>query len=424
MKLRPVYLVLLIIWSLELNNSTSYAISAGYTDDPLKISIGARQMGMGGAMAAISDGASSIFNNPASMAGQKVRLTSMYTSLLGDVNYTIMGGSWPINLFNRQGSMGIGLAGSSVAGLIDPDPTGFKSFDYHNNVWMLAYGEKIDLFNHQGKIALRLKYFDEGFTGSQTDYGKGYNLDAGLIFTLWEKTDIGLMVQNFLLSSLGGKVIWASGGEESIPKQLRMGIASRRLRSDVLLAADVDTYANRPAYPARIHAGVEWQVMPAFSLRLGLDNSNPTFGTGLKIGQFVFDYAYHPYFGFSDITTHYFSLSFIEKEVVELPKKVVEAPKTIALTPEVITPALKVIVTTPEVISSAEKFKPSQLKMSTKRVFHYVSKGETLRDILLKYYGTTKYYKKFAALNGIKNIHFLLPGKYLIIPPKEELEKQ
>jgi hypothetical protein len=307
----------LVICYLLLGASAALAVSAGYTDDPLKISIGARAMGMGGALAAVSDGPSNIFNNPAGIAGQATELTSMYTSLLGDVNYAVAGGSWPVGLLGRQGNMGVGFAGSSLNGFVDPDPLGFRYFDYRNNVWLLAYGEKLTLLGRDSQAGLRLKYFDEGFSGSQTDSGRGYNLDAGVIVTPWERTDLGLMAQNIVLSALGGKITWASGGEESIPKSVKLGIASRQWRPDVLLAADVDAYLNR-GYPARLHGGVEWQAAPTFALRGGIDqaadaggvSTGLTFGAGLNIWDFVFDYAYHPYFGLSDTTTHYFSLSY------------------------------------------------------------------------------------------------------------------
>jgi hypothetical protein len=425
MRLRFVFLVLLVIWSLGFGTSASHAVSAGYTDDPLKISIGARAMGMGGALAAVSDGSSNIFNNPAGMVGQETQLSSMYTSLLGDVNYTVAGGNWPVSIFKRQGNMGIGFAGSTVGGIVDPDPTGFKYFDYHNNVWLLAYGEKTRLFGRDSKVALRLKYFEEGFTGSQTDYGRGYNLDAGMIFTPWDKTDIGLMLQNFLLSSLGSNVTWASGGVESVPKQVRIGIASRRWRPNVLLAADVDAYINRPAYPARLHGGIEWQIVPALALRGGFDqaheaggvSTSPTFGTGLRIGCFAFDYAYHPYFGFSDATTHYFSLSFVGKEV-----KAVEAPKVvIAPTSEVIVPTPEAIVPTPEVTAPAPEAKAPLGMVIKEKLFHYFSAGDTLNNIALKYYGEVKFAKPLARYNKLRGMNYR-GRKYIYIAPVKELE--
>jgi nucleoid-associated protein YgaU len=405
------------------------AISAGYTDDPLKISIGARAMGMGGALAAVSDGAGNIFNNPAGIAGRETQLTSMYTSLLGDVNYSVAGGSWPVGLFGRQGNMGVGFAGATLNGFVDPDPLGFRYFDYRNNVWLLAYGEKLSFFGQNSQAGLRLKYFDEGFSGSQTDSGRGYNLDAGLIVTPWERTDLGLMAQNIILSSLGGKITWASGGEESAPKSVKLGIASRKWRPDVLLAADIDAAINR-AYPARLHGGIEWQVAPVFALRGGVDqvpdaggvSTGVTFGAGLNIREFVFDYAYHPYFSFNDATTHYFSLSYVGREGRPPATPKPRAEQVVVAPPLVLTPEVVVVAPVPP----EETLGGQKLIMVKKRIFHYISKGENFSYVSNRYYGVPDLYPELAKYNNIKikgKDQFPRGVKYIYIAPTSELLK-
>ena len=64
----------------------------GTTADPFRIGIGARSMALGGVYAAVTDGSHNMFNNPAGMASQRnLHLSSMSTTLLGDVNYVVAG---------------------------------------------------------------------------------------------------------------------------------------------------------------------------------------------------------------------------------------------------------------------------------------------------------------------------------------------
>jgi hypothetical protein len=296
----------------------SLAAVVGYTEDPLKIGIGARAMGMGGVCAGVCDGASNMFNNPAGIASQGMRLSSMYTSLLGDVSYTVVGGNWPVKAWFLNGGVGIGAALSGVSRIITPSQSGFSYFDYHNNVYLLSYGQKVKLNKYGFDAGLRLKLFDEGFTGSQSYAGSGYDLDAGVLLPLSRKTSLGVIFQNLLPANLGAKILWPDGNSESIPMVVKAGLASRQLREDLLLALDCDVNVKRQ-YPSRAHAGVEWKPSGGLILRSGLDqmydagsvSSGLTMGLGLEVGSFIFDYAYHPYFsGMDDTTTHYFSFSY------------------------------------------------------------------------------------------------------------------
>jgi hypothetical protein len=285
-------------------------------------------MGMGGAIAAIADGSSNMFNNPAGISSQNTQVSSMYTSLLGDVAYTILGANWPIKYGPLNGGVGLGVAASNVNQLVTPSQAGFSYFDYHNNVYALSYGQKV----RELDAGLRLKVYDEGFTGGQNYVGSGYDVDLGLLLPLNKKTNLGLLFQNILPANLGAQVRWPNGDTEGIPAVIKAGLATRHFRDDLLLAADYDLSADR-RYPGRMHAGLEWSPLSALGLRTGIDqlfetggvSNSWTLGVGLSLAYFTFDYAYHPYFAGLDTVTHYFSLSYnldrvaLQKE--KLPEK-------------------------------------------------------------------------------------------------------
>ena len=332
-------LILLMLLVLAL---PAYASEIGYTEDPYKISLGARAMGMGGAIAAIADGSSNMFNNPAGISHQNTQVSSMYTSLLGDVAYTILGANWPIKYGLLNGGVGLGVAASNVNQLVTPSQAGFSYFDYHNNVYALSYGQKVRQF----EAGLRLKVYDEGFTGGQNYVGSGYDVDLGLLLPVNNKTNLGLLCQNILPANLGAQVRWPNGDTEGIPAMIKAGLSTRHFRDDLLLAADYDLSADR-RYPGRMHAGLEWSPLSALGLRTGIDqlydtggvSNSWTLGVGLSLAYFTFDYAYHPYFAGLDTVTHYFSLSY-NMDRMAPPKPALAGKKIL----EIISPADRMII--------------------------------------------------------------------------------
>lgn len=400
--------------------SASLAALIGNTEDPFKISVGARSMGMGGAWAAVIDGSNNMFNNPAGMYDQQLQMSSMYTSLLGDVNYMVLGANWPVGL----GSLGLGLAGSNVSSVITPTQAGFDYFNYYNNVLAMSYASKYKNLTW----GARLKYFDEGFTGSTNYAGRGWDVDLGAHFMMGKKTRLGLVLSNIIPVSMGGRIVWPNGDEEEIPFGARIGIASHQWRDDVLLALDADL-VRRSTYGTRTHAGAEWKVNNNFRLRGGLDQSyslgriqaDPTVGLTLQLQAFSFDYAYHPYFEDIGSLTHYFSFSYdadgwLKKTVIPAAKPVVAAPPPPVKAPVAAAPI--VIVVTKEVATTPI--------VVTKRIFHYISRGETFSYIANKYYGTADVYPELAEYNKVKILgKDKVPGgvKYIYIAPTAELMK-
>jgi len=82
------------------------------------------------------------------------------------------------------------------------------------------------------------------------------------------------------------------------------------------------------------HAGLEYYPLQYLALRVGIDQdpgadelvSNMTAGVGLRIDGMEFNYAYHPYDGVIDNTTHFFSISYVgEPEVCGEPEPVAES---------------------------------------------------------------------------------------------------
>jgi hypothetical protein len=99
-----------------------------------------------------------------------------------------------------------------------------------------------------------------------------------------------------------------------------MALKPRPWGENVLLALDLDI-PSLSGRPLTGHLGLEWQVIPAVTLRAGLDQNldaasssktswNPTFGTSLHYAGFRFDYAFHAFYDDPTLSNNYVSLSY------------------------------------------------------------------------------------------------------------------
>jgi len=288
----------------------------GPTEDPIRIGVGARLMGMGKAFVGLADDGSAVFANPAGLAQiNDWYFLNMYTNLLNDVPYLTLSYSSPLNFRGIKGGWGVAYVGSGVSNIPSPSQTGFNYFDYYNNIYLVSLAGEV---NDSLSVGLGLKMFYEGFTGSVASSGAGADLDIGLLYEYTDWACFGLNLQNSLSTSMGGRINWGTN-TESIPEVLKIGGAFKFNENHLRLAIDNDMWLSREL-PSQLHAGLEWDVNPLLVLRGGFDQglsaadggvaSNPTFGVGLRYWKARFDYAYHPYFGESGTLTHYVSISF------------------------------------------------------------------------------------------------------------------
>ena len=80
----------------------------------MDLSVGARSLGMGKAYVAVAEDAETVFMNPAGLGTvSSLKLSSMYTSFLGDINYVVLAGAYPLD--NNSGTVGVGVINESVS---------------------------------------------------------------------------------------------------------------------------------------------------------------------------------------------------------------------------------------------------------------------------------------------------------------------
>jgi hypothetical protein len=330
--------------------SASWALTK-VANDPTRLGVGARILGMGKSYIGMADDLEGIFTNPAALSQVfRPQVTTMSGKFLNEYNYLNFGTAVP----TRFGSFGFGYVGNSVAFTapgatieavdgIRIIPTGGvgSNYEYNNRVFLLSWGATVGDFPVGGT----LKFFGVDMTGQGITDGSaaGNDLDLGINYRPLSSTKFGLVLQNILPSSWGGKITWKNGLIESLPHVLKLGasvdmVGERGLwqlgKHEVKFNFDGDFTPMRQNIPALYHTGLEWSPVDLLSVRAGVDQetvgsgtsgalepaNNLTFGLGLNLNDFRFDYAFHQYNQTVDNDTHYFSISYGVSQKENIPK--------------------------------------------------------------------------------------------------------
>jgi len=338
--------------------------------DPTRLSVGARYLGMGKAFVGLADDVGSLYLNPAGLANiNRWQATSMQGKLLEEFNYVNFSGVYPTN----YGNFGLGLSDARIGGapvtrekagsdpddpIYEVDPNYPEGMAYVNDVFIVSYANKLEkLFERVAftrdwtqrmpwlktmSVGANLKIFSTSITGNGITQGgaTGTEMDLAMHAKPLKYLSVGANLQNALPKSMGGKLVYQSGWEESYPAVLKIGTALNVLSPDddglralglhrAKLLLDLDWEPMRPLVPIITHLGVEWMPLDLVALRVGVDQdmvgpgttaSNLTAGVGVYYRGFRFDYAYHQFAGAPGVDNHFFSLSygiFIEKKARE-----------------------------------------------------------------------------------------------------------
>lgn len=374
-----VFLIALIVLILSQSSLAQTKIA----NDPTRIGVGARLLGMGKGYVGLADDLTGIFINPSALSSVKNwQITSMSGKFINEFDYLNMATAFP----TRYGVFGIGYVSSSIAFIaptgvtevidgirIIPSTTeGGQSYNFNNSVLLFSWGKELKgLFNldllDDFSAGATYKMFSLGMSGPGiTDGSAGGNeLDLGLHYRPNPVFKAGVVLQNALPFSSGGKIVWKNKTQESLSATLKIGLSvkvlgeegySRLGEHELIYNLDRDIFPYRDNIPQLWHMGLEWSPIPYIDLRAGIDQDivgtggpgllkptdNFTAGVGLYFGGFRFDYAYHQYNQVTDNDTHYFSLSYgvakkrKPKVMVKKPSFSISPPdKTILFTEEV-----------------------------------------------------------------------------------------
>lgn len=284
---------------------------------------GARALGMGGAFAAVAADASTVYWNPAGIAGmEKRQVLLMHAEQFGDlVNYNFGAYVQPTTLVDAAKKPAFGFA---LIHLGDPDQllTSQYTMVEDNGQYYLVddNGNRIhddsipkesnNSFAGLGSFAIEtgagsvggtLKLIYQDFIAGESSMGIG--IDLGYLYHDFLTPNLAVAAK--LQDATGTYISWSTGTNEFIVPSLVLGSAykvnSEALNGSVLLAVDADIFFDDrqgasefwvETVSTDVRVGLELNFQDKVMIRGGLDAVNPTAGAGLYFGIFGFDYAY------------------------------------------------------------------------------------------------------------------------------------
>jgi hypothetical protein len=331
----------------------SPAFATKYAGEFMKIPVGARAVGMGGAFSAVSDDATSPYWNPAGMVFLPYREAFLqHAEQFGSlVNHDFGSYVMPLRAQgHRRAALGVTATWVGVSDIpITPRPGGLRADQWldngadndpltndagqSNGRWdpgeQLLLSSKDLYMASSSDLALGISYArqrgehlcyagtlkfvrqsipDTLFAQHVTSFGAG--LDAGALYMATDAVTLSLVVHDLTTTYLS----WSDGVREFVAPTVTTGGAfnfSPAERHALTLATDlVWSFENRVydgqvrmgTVNADVHAGLEYWYRSTLALRTGIASKDLDFGLGVRYRHFGADYAasLNRYFAASD----------------------------------------------------------------------------------------------------------------------------
>ena len=268
----------------------------------LKIGIGAKARGMGGAFVGLADDPSALYWNPAGLSQLECpQVMFMHDRWAQDIRYEYLGCAFPIDPRNAVALAVVFLHMGEILGYDENDkPSSF--FSAYDAATLLGYSRRIS-------PRLSLGWTVKGILEKlENEQAHAAALDVGFFY------DSPTLSFGISLRNLGTKLKFVEK-EHPLPTSLGVGIAVRTLNNHLLLSTDADLLTDSP--PASRH-GIEYNFRNVLFARGGVEyntqNQNspglttPTVGGGIKVSEFQLDYSYSSVNFMGDL--HNFSLIY------------------------------------------------------------------------------------------------------------------
>ena len=267
----------------------------------LKLGVGARPMGMGSAYVALANDPTSVYWNPAGLAGAEgAQVVVMHNEWIQDFRQEFAAVSRSMG----AGTLGLGVSGFYTSQFEKRDDVGnlIGHFGFNDFAVTGAYAHR---FTHQASGGLAVKFIRE-MIDQETATAVAFDV-GGRIAVGQSGLTLGAAVQN-----LGSDAKFIAESFP-LPRTIRAGAALSRNLAGVdgkgTLSAEV---RKARGDDSRLHVGGEFEYKDKVALRagakFGYDDESVSFGLGLIRSRFHFDYALVPLS--SNLgTTHFISLT-------------------------------------------------------------------------------------------------------------------
>jgi len=268
----------------------------GYAGAFLRMGIAARSEAMGRAYVAMVEGNESAFFNPASVAMlQRRELNASFRPLTLDRSFTYLALGLPIH--PKADSLGRAMNGGLSVSWVhagvdnldarDSDGEKYASLSSAEN----AFGLSFALQPHpRAGIGIGLRVVMNRFAGVTQSNGNlsssSFGFDLGALLEPIEGVRLGVAAKNLNLKySWNTQDVYERGTTnfDKFPKAVSAGIAISRIAPWLTLAAD---YEKRQFRDGVLHLGALASYRELVQIRLGMNESRPTFGAGYSFGLF------------------------------------------------------------------------------------------------------------------------------------------
>jgi len=303
--------------------SFSFADNSKYAGEFLRIPIGARALGMGGAFIAVADDGSSFYYNPAGVAISGSGLLSfMYSSQFGALTS-------PLASFFHLGYIheihNVGIAINWVRLSIDdipltPDYTRYetalereelvKSYtggDFFSDVedaFYISFAKEFKFDVNFGwsrykmpvsfPVGINFKLINQNI-GVEKATGIGFDIGFMIKFSMddfLQRERVGDVSISLALKDVGKtRISWSTRREHFIEPTLMFGLAYS-LPVNFLSGRITFAYGSQNSYLTDKMYGIEYGYKNLLFVRVGKNVKNLSFGAGMKIDFLVVDYAF------------------------------------------------------------------------------------------------------------------------------------
>lgn len=309
--------------------ATSAHAQDKYAGEFLKLGVGARALGMGGAFVSVADDASAIYWNPAGLTFlQRGQVLGMHAEQFGgEVGHDFLSVAYPLQGAGAAGAGIVGVGWDRVAvddievttdGLLDYGQDGVPDTgDPGEGNGAYDFGEQFDpdkfvmrsnvnqafFFTYAREIGSRLslggtiKLLRLDLVGTKAT---GVGAEIGVIYRASRELTLGLLAQDLTTT----RISWDTGHRETVRPSFTIGSYYARSVGglgviagalDVAMTTDGREAASQFAsgtFGGDVRGGLEYWYKSRVALRAGVDAGNLAAGTGIRYRSFGVDYAF------------------------------------------------------------------------------------------------------------------------------------